>query len=282
VVVKARTLNQKPPGYLRDPNFYRLGHQLVMLRANAAALWRWKRDERFPAAGRPPLTRRERSETITAGHREAVRLVDQTLDVLTWFEARDRTGSRLHDLDAQERRLQRFLAGTIEPCITLAIAGFQLERAQLEATVATPAQLALLERGPRYAVEWVSLPRVPRVTAVPWSSRAFYNLACLAALRGEAGARDVVPTSRLEYATGLPPGPSTRQPVDAGLWALGQALSRSHGSSRATLLESVEHDPALQLMTLKETAADLKALLAQYQPPTPTERQADTPRRKKR
>jgi hypothetical protein len=255
------------PAYLRDPSYYRMAYQLVALYANEGS-------ESRSSAESGPASKPVQDEGI----RHAEELAEQMRQVLDWFEWRQQGGwSRLR-LDKQELRLQRFLAGTVEPCVALALEGLEFERdleqylrPETEEDVEVELELAFMRRRPRVVVRWTAFSRLPRIVTLPWSYRAFYNLACLCAVRGRVGAWDWRTSSELCEATGLPPAGRSEAIVPVGLWAMEQALSMVHGTGLTGLLKLAEADPTLEPMRTDEVfGPEYKELLAQFKVPRAT------------
>jgi hypothetical protein len=251
------------PAYLRDPSYYRLAYQLVALYANDASKWRVD-----PARAVPPSR-----ELLDEGIENAQELAQETRRVLDWFVWRQQGGWSGLRLDKQELRLQRFLAGTLEPCVDLVREGLELER-----DPETEPTLAFLGRRPRVIVRWTPFSRLPQIGTLAWSYRAFYNLACLCAVRGHARGWDWATPADLCEATGLPAGRrGADEFVHVGLWAMEQSLSLVHGAGLIGLLKLAETDPTLALLQNDAVyGPEFKDLLAQFRVPG-TERVEEAP-----
>lgn len=263
----------EPAAYLRDPNYYRLGHQLLALRANAAAEWRWAHLE-LPRASRvrrrhdPPERDADRKQAIKDGLKDGQRLLAQIEQTLAWIGRRQERWSAARDVQAL--RLQRFLAGTVSPCVELAVAGLRLEDGDLRAPASTLEHL--LQQGPQAAGSRTGVRRRLRSEPIPWGSRALYNLACLGAVAHHQGA--LLPRrapATLHAGTGLPYEPPYGEPdgerVDVAIWALSQALALVHGDQLAGLLRWARRDPTLGLLAGSEVQRDFERLLARYDDP---------------
>lgn len=107
----------------------------------------------IPVEARPGLAAEVRSTAAQA----TSDLLLQTRDVLGWLEERQVAARR--SLDPQERRLQRFLAASVEPCAVVLLAGLGMEVGD-----DGPQTLLdrLLRRGPRVVVRRRGLNGLPQ------------------------------------------------------------------------------------------------------------------------
>jgi hypothetical protein len=177
------------PGYLADPNYYRLAYQLGAQRLNDALS---RSNGNAEPVDRPGEQNEERDSATTLeqqrrdAERELAR-VNAKLGEKTWrrdIELAQKNAEELtataqqtiNDIDAiretrnrwrqrqqptpQQRRLRRFLEETVHPCATLVSAG------------------AIATLGAPKEAEQRAKPIRDGVTAEAFSYRAAYNLAC--------------------------------------------------------------------------------------------------------
>lgn len=227
------------PGYLREPDYYRLGYQELAIEANAAAEHR--------ISGRLGPDDQEIPLELTHAVQTADELLGETTRILEWFADRDLRPGLRDGLDNQERRLQTFLAGTVAPCLATIRAGLRIEWEPPVRNELPPVFHRL--PGPRTAIRRRGIARMPDVLVIRWSYRALYNLACLASVRAaHAEKPDVLPIFELCDRTGLPRGRRTQEHEDVAFWAYQQALSLATGHARAALLTQARTDPTIVLL----------------------------------
>jgi hypothetical protein len=228
--------------YLRDPNYYRLSYQLVAQEANHAIA---------PSIDRPA--------DPTLRGRTAERLVDEIDKELNDLERRQRRARwrPLKSLKVPELRLQRFLAGTVEPCTLLIVAADQ------SSSIKDP--LFYLRRRlpkPRTTLSYGGVGRSPIEHEIPWSYRVYYNLACSRAA--------IVGRSRNQSARSndTEPGASAEQRlIDDALAALEQAFRAVHGRPRAELWRWAANDPSLSSLRDRQSNGERFArILHEYAP----------------
>jgi hypothetical protein len=245
---------RRPPGYLREADYYRLGYQLLATRAN-----------RLVAAAS--------EDDLRTAISDATRLHKQVQAVLDHFE-RHRAPARWpfwHRLDSQERRLRRFLATTVEPCVLLGIGVLEAEwdggkgvrRAWRQLDTA-PHRWFLQRRRWR---PWRSAVRFR------WSCRALLNLACLDGMAAKyLGAPQRRSPGDLCRLTGAAVDPRAKiSDVVVGVWALEEALRDSQGEQRGMVLRAIDEDPTLApLCGHPDARSDIQRLRERYaSPPTP-------------
>jgi hypothetical protein len=233
---------QRPAApYLRESNYYRLAYQLAAQQAHGGSL-----AEVESVEGRDP------SKT-------AEDLVADIARILGWFElrqARARFRPKLA-LSASELRLQRFLAGTVEPCTLLILAARSVHG------VADPLDYVEKRRRPRERVTYQRFSRRSIVLDIPWSYRVYYNLAC----------------SRAQYLPDTDASDAVRDDDDTSngemelllggaLSALDQAFRRVHGRPRVELWRWAARDPSLsRLRKHRVGKKQFKFILSEYAAP---------------
>jgi hypothetical protein len=233
------TPRSRPDGwYLKNANYYRLAYQLAAQEAN-------ENSTRAPAD----------TEAFTD---TADRLVAETAKVLDEFQARElRARFRGGGLEVREKRLQQFLAGTVEPCTWLVIAS-------RPPNIATdPRDFVFAHRPPRVRITFTRIRRrqTDPPSEIPWSYRVYYNLAC------SYSARLPSPPSVVEPSEGSPLAPDTG-PWPAGLSALEEAFRLVEGRRRAELWHWAQEDPSLSNLRLGQaSAATFREILDRYAPP---------------
>jgi hypothetical protein len=226
--------------YLKGANYYRLAYQLIAQQAHAV----------LSAQATAP----NNGQVVQSAEQLAAQ-IQQTLGGL---EARQRDARYpwQRGLLISQKRLQLFLAETVEPC-TLLIVAAQPQNLQVD-----PQEFVNQRRPQRQIVSFDWRGQEKKPIAIRWSYRAYYNLAC-------------------SYAAGLPPAPTdaavqTSDPaseppiqdrVARAFTALEKALRLVHGRPRVELWRWAKKDPALA--TLKKypgetTTFDL--LLGEYAP----------------
>ena len=205
-----------------DPNAYRLAYLLVAQQVNA--------EIDGMEIGAPD------SLSVEGLGRETR---DLALTVLAWQEARNRRrwqrlGFR-RDLSSQDRRLERFLDGTVVPCLNLAITGHRAVRGGQRELVR--------EVVDRYARDHDAL-----------SYRGLYNLACLLASTTWDG-RNAIEPDEVEAVD--------EERLRFALHVLRQALRRPEGRHRMLLARSARKDPSLMLLRASDaTKREFDALVA--------------------
>jgi hypothetical protein len=224
-------------GYLRDANYYRLYYQLVAQEAHLAS-----------SDGGDSVERSGRAWHLAEE-------VARTLDI---FYRRQHRALFMptQGLNGAELRLQRFLAGTVEPCTWLIIAVGNADDGQ------DPGDYVLRSvRTPRKRLVYKRFSRRPEVSVIEWSYRAYYNLAC----------------SRAECARRAA---DSRELEEAALSALDEAFRRVYGPSRADLLRWAEKDPSLRDVSRSSAFEQLLreyALQPSPQPPSKRQREDASP-----
>jgi hypothetical protein len=241
----------RPPGYLKEPDYYRLAYQLLSTRANR-------------------LATATRQDDVDRAIADASRLREQVRGVLDYFEKRraPRWLPFWRPLDSQQRRLRRFLATTVEPCVVLGLGTLEVMRQGHEGVARAWAEL---ERHPPGAVLRRS-GRLPwrRPMRLAWSPRALFNLACLDGMTVKYAGAPVRRWPRdLCRLTGASVDPRAKpREVVAGVWALEQALRRSQGDQRTMLLHDIVSDPTLApLREHHDARTDIQQLVDRYAPP---------------
>jgi hypothetical protein len=226
-----RTSERPAATYLRDPNYYRLAYQLAAQQAHEASSGDGQRVE-----GDDPT-------------KTAEGLVADIANILGSFELRQ-SAARFRPkqaLSVSELRLQRFLAGSVEPCVLLIIAGRSGD------PDADPLDYVRARRPPRLRVTYKRFSRRGALSEIPWSYRAHYNLACCRAqyLSAEGYISDRVIATLL-----------------AGvLSALDQAFREVHGRARVELWRWAWKDPSLSPFREDYGAELFERIMREYAAP---------------
>jgi hypothetical protein len=279
--------------YLQNPNYYRLLYQLLVQYTSDIRQQACNEDVSNVADLRGAFSASERE----SGWESAVELLEATDGQLARLQARElRQGllgrlmsepKTLHmdawgpeqssklgqKLTSQELRLQRFLAGTVEPCAQLLIAGWcLLEKMPSKSNAHIEALKPRYERlTPRKRLKTTIVLR-----PIPWSYRAFYNLACYAATVQEFGAQD--PRSHsglLALLDRVTSHESTAEPLSTGdeqtlpLWALREAFRIAPAKRLADLTAWAATDPALAPIREDPEFRRLQAWYSQTKSKTP-------------
>ncbi len=201
--------------YLSNPDYFRMSYQLVAQEANHAALAK--------------VSDMQRTQT-------AERLAGDIDQALSSFEFRQRVARwrPWEALDVPELRLQRFLAGTVEPCTLLILT------ANRSPDPADPLEvLRPVRPRAREILTYKRFTRSPIVGQIEWSYRAYYNLACS---RAEVLRRVQKPVG--QRAGQQVDGPQARL-RDGALSALARAFRAVHGRPRTELWRWAHSDPSL-------------------------------------
>lgn len=263
------TAGTQSDAYRLNANYYRLGHELVAQTANET------------------VRRKINPSVLAAAVAEGETVLDDARAVLSDFEDREAGDAwfwwfNRKALSGPERRLQEFLAATVEPSLQLALLGLSLPT--LGAAQTLEGWRAFRDREPRrfrrFPRRLSRRPWRPDVGLIGWSYRSFYNLACLQAMIvGASSNVEMEPLSSLAPAAGLP-APLDGKHIDVAvvLWALEQALRRAHGARRTWLVDRAASDPTLMVMRARnmtdQTRRQVVALLDRYRLP-PTEASGD-------
>jgi hypothetical protein len=226
--------------YLGDPNYYRLAYQLAAQYAN------W-------LLSLPLATKRgpESGDLLRSATEAAKRTAEDARRMLRWYEYK-RSQRRWWQrkpkpLPAREERLQRFLAGTVEPSAELLLAG-----------------MLLFSEGDE-AAEQRAAPVREAADRGELTYRALYNLACYEAQRsGHALYDDDSLRLALEH--------------------LRQALRCARGRSRVELVRWARADPSLAPLREHQLYGRLLTeLLARFEPTdTAANRTQDRPGNKRK
>jgi hypothetical protein len=256
------------PAYLFDPNYYKLGHQLVAEYANRAA--------------RALLSEHQQGEGTTGGalategRQEADPLIQNVDAVRTELASRSRSRWRMVDpLSNKEVRLYRFLAGTVDPCFRLVAAGLDVLLGDREPVgrFRTPGdELAVTAVHQRL----LGTNEIP----TPWSPRALYNLACFLSLWMRDTFPDVRSARMHELARRTVPLPHGENSQHPAVWALQEALSGSHGRDRTRMVDTARDDPTLTpLFSDDETSEAVNQLLERNKIPDLNAKESPDPNR---
>jgi hypothetical protein len=211
--------------YLAEPHYFRLGYQLAAQYAN----WLLETED----LDRPDD---ELPDADDAGR--AIEIAEQVAaearETIDWYEARQQAHRWWNPwspsaLLPKERRLLRFLSGTVEPSAQLVAAGLFVS---IVGDIGSGEDRA----GPI---------RTRARDESDLSYRALYNLACYETSRGQ------------------PPLDWEHNPFHLALQALGLAFRRTGGRFRAELAHWASSDPALAPLRVAEPVA-LAELLARY------------------
>jgi hypothetical protein len=240
-----------------EANYYRLAYQLAAQRANHAVA----SDAGAPsplevaagAKGRADIAIGE-VERLSARVQTTIEYLGKVSEASTW--------PWYPTLTAKEKRLQLFLISTVRPSVALVLAGLEVQRDPDEA--GRIVRELFLRRGGAI-VDWAGPLRRAAVTIVPWSHRAYYNLACYATARDVRGPIWVRSRDELLEATGRSRASAPDVPVDVAIWALHQSFRLARDRQRTEAVRWATQDPSLEpLRERDETRDRFKALLARF------------------
>jgi hypothetical protein len=224
--------SKETPRYLYEPNYYRLAYQQAAQRINRALPLREN-------AAQPPAPN---DEYLRDADINARRLAKDVRLILNQFQHREanvrwwRPGGHIKRLTTREKRLQRFLYETVEPCINLVIAGVLVYRGRV-----------------KDGDEKASPFRQRADRADHFSYRAYYNLACYEVARGEVREKGV----------------DSERFFTLALEHIGQAFASTHSADRrAGLARWASQDPSLDALRHRFKSR-FDDLLARYAKPDP-------------
>jgi hypothetical protein len=242
----------RPRAYLLEADYYRLAYQLAAQRANRAEVRNGDLGEPLDHHAVEDATELSESVQSTLDYFQGV----AEASIFPWHRR----------LSLKERRLQRFLMSTVRPSVELVVAGLELRH---RPAMADERVRELLARRGAVAVDWTGALRWSEVTVVPWSYRAYYNLACYASthdrLRRETwrGWSD-----DLLRASGRDSGAARNTRLPVRLWALQQAFRIARDRERREIVRWAHDDPSLELLRSGEdSVAEYVKLRNRYNPP---------------
>jgi hypothetical protein len=248
------TISMERQPYLRDANYYRLAYQLSAQRINRAVGERWgeKADERFEEGLREePASDRAR---LVSWIEEATAFAGEVQDVLAWYQDLERAWradrwQRLRParwrrrLPPKDQRLRQFLDTTVEPCISLLVAGAHVYGGRI----------APAEQAADRIREWAFRKEL--------SYRVHYNLACLDSMLVDASTRDRSDGPRLEAADG-----PDRDRLRSGIASLRRSFELTTGRRRGELVSWASDDPSLEALRSYD-GERFRAVVSEFQGP---------------
>lgn len=252
------TVSVEEQPYLRDANYYRLAYQLSAQRLNRAVGEQWADAVGAEAVDESPDEGLPKG-WVSRGARlafwidEASAFLAEVEDVLSWYDEveracradrwqRWRPARWRKRLPPKDQRLRQFLRTTVEPCISLVLAG-----AYVYGGRSSPAR-ELADRVREQA------------SGKNLSYRVHYNLACLDSMlvdssRGDRPGSTHEETDRLD-----------RRRLASGIASLRRSFELATGRRRGELVAWASDDPSLQALRTYD-GRRFRAVVSEFQGP---------------